>query len=54
MSRKIFLDVETTGIHTKDGHRIIEVTALETINDVKTGRELHVIVNPERDTAQAQ
>lgn len=49
MSRKVVLDTETTGLFTKDGHRILEVTAVEIIKGVATGRELHVLVNPERD-----
>ena len=49
MPRTIVLDIETTGLHTKDGHRILEVTAVEMKGSMTTGREFHVIVNPERD-----
>jgi len=49
MQREIVLDIETTGLFTKDGHRILEVTAVEMIDRKPTGRELHVLVNPDRD-----
>lgn len=49
MSRKVILDTETTGLYTKDGHRLIEMTAIEMVKGVATGRELHILVNPERD-----
>lgn len=49
MTRKIALDIETTGLYTKDGHRITEVTALELKDGKPTGKEFSVMVNPERD-----
>lgn len=49
MTREIVLDTETTGIDPKNGHRIIEIGALEMINHVPTGHQLHLYINPERD-----
>ncbi|MCE9507132.1 MAG: DNA polymerase III subunit epsilon [Alphaproteobacteria bacterium] len=49
VTRKIILDIETTGLFTADGHRILEVTAIEMIDSDLTGLECHVLVNPERD-----
>ena len=47
--REIALDTETTGINPRDGHRIIEIGALELIHHLPTGRKLHLYINPERD-----
>ena len=48
--RQIVLDTETTGLDPKDGHRIIEVGALEIIGRRVTERRLHRYVNPQRDS----
>jgi DNA polymerase-3 subunit epsilon len=47
--REIALDTETTGISPRDGHRIIEIGALELMHHLPTGRKLHFYINPERD-----
>ena len=47
--RHVVLDTETTGLSTKDGHRIIEIGAVEILNLSITGRSLHFYINPERD-----
>ena len=47
--REIVLDTETTGINPRDGHRIIEIGALELMHHLPTGRSLHLYINPERD-----
>ena len=47
--REIALDTETTGISPRDGHRIIEIGALELMHHLPTGRKLHLYINPERD-----
>jgi DNA polymerase-3 subunit epsilon len=46
--REIVLDTETTGLSPKDGHRIVEIGALEMMNKVLTGRSFHYYINPER------
>ncbi len=48
MVREIVLDTETTGISVADGHRIIEIGALELVNLTPTGNKLHLYINPER------
>jgi DNA polymerase-3 subunit epsilon len=48
MSRKIFLDTETTGLDPSKGHRLIEIGAMEMINRRLTGKNFHVYLNPER------
>jgi DNA polymerase-3 subunit epsilon len=53
--REIVLDTETTGLEPGDGHRVVEIGALELINHVPTGRVFHAYLNPERDVpADAQ
>ena len=46
--REIILDTETTGLDPSQGHRIVEIGALELINHVPTGRTFHAYINPER------
>ena len=47
--REIALDTETTGISPRDGHRIIEIGALELMHHLPTGLKLHLYINPERE-----
>jgi DNA polymerase-3 subunit epsilon len=47
--RQIVLDTETTGLEPEEGHRIIEIGALEMIERRQTGRSFHVYINPERE-----
>jgi len=47
--RQIFLDTETTGLYPDQGHRIIEIAAVETINRRPTGNHFHRYINPERE-----
>jgi DNA polymerase-3 subunit epsilon len=42
-------DTETTGLDPLTGDRVIEIAAIELMNDLATGREFHAIVDPERD-----
>lgn len=48
-NRQIILDTETTGLSTKDGHRIIEIGCVELINRRFSGNTLHMYFNPERE-----
>ncbi len=47
--KQIFLDTETTGLYPDQGHRIIEIAAIETINRQLTGNHFHQYINPERE-----
>ncbi len=47
--RQIILDTETTGLDPNQGHRIIEVAAVEMVNRRLTGNHLHRYVKPDRD-----
>jgi DNA polymerase-3 subunit epsilon len=49
MTRSVLFDTETTGLDPRDGHRVIEVAALELFNELPTGRQLHHLIHPERD-----
>ena len=46
--REIVLDTETTGLDPADGHRIVEIGAVELMNGLPTGTIYHQYVNPER------
>lgn len=47
--RQIFLDTETTGLYPAQGHRIIEIAAIEMINRRPTNNHFHAYLNPERE-----
>lgn len=46
--REIVLDTETTGFEPSEGHRIVEIGAVELVNHMPTGRTYHQYLNPER------
>lgn len=47
--RQIFLDTETTGLYHAQGHRIIEIAAVEMINRRPSNNHFHVYLNPQRE-----
>lgn len=47
--RQIILDTETTGLEARQGHRIIEIAALEMHNRRLTGNHFHRYLNPDRE-----
>ena len=49
VKREIILDTETTGLSPLDGHRIVEIGAVELLNHLPTGKTFHVYYNPERE-----
>jgi len=46
--RIVVLDTETTGLDTRDGHRIIEVGCVEMVERRLTGNNMHVYLQPDR------
>ncbi len=46
--KEIVLDTETTGISTKEGHRIVEIGCIELDNLIPTKNTFHCYLNPER------
>jgi len=53
MLRQIILDTETTGLDPKSGHRVIEIGCIELVNRKFTGEQLHIYLNPDRDSDEA-
>jgi DNA polymerase-3 subunit epsilon len=49
MTRAVLFDTETTGLDPITGDRVLEVAALELINDLPTGQFFHALIDPERD-----
>ncbi len=47
--REVVIDTETTGLEPVDGHRVVEIGAIELLNHVPTGRVFHSYINPERE-----
>lgn len=47
--RQLILDTETTGLDPLQGHRLIEVAAVEMINRRVTGNYIHFYINPGRE-----
>ncbi len=47
--RKIVLDTETTGLYPEQGHRIIEIAAIELEGRRVTQRHFHQYLDPERE-----
>ncbi|WWO99419.1 MAG: DNA polymerase III subunit epsilon [Candidatus Dasytiphilus stammeri] len=56
ITRQIVLDIETSGINKQgypyEGHRIIEIGALEILQRSLTGNNFHVYLNPNRSIDQ--
>jgi len=50
--RQIILDTETTGLEPSQGHRIIEIGAVEMLNRRLTGNRFHQYLNPDREIEQ--
>ena len=51
--RRIALDTETTGLNPLNGHRIVEIGCVELDDNIPTGEEWHIYLNPERDVPEA-
>ena len=49
MLREIVIDTETTGLDPEQGHRLVEVAAIELIDHLPTGRSFQSYLDPERD-----
>ncbi len=50
--REVVLDTETTGLSPTDGHRLLEIGAVEIIHQAPSGRVFHRLINPERDVPE--
>ena len=45
---EVILDTETTGLSTKENHRIVEIGCIELNDQIITGKNFHKYINPER------
>ena len=50
--KEIILDTETTGLSTRDGHRIVEIGCIELENLIPTQNKFHCYLNPERKVSE--
>ncbi len=50
--RQIVFDLETTGFKFSEGHRIVEIGAVEMMRGALTNQSFHTYVNPKRDMPQ--
>ena len=50
--REIVLDTETTGLDPAQGHRLVEIGAIEIVNQTPTGAVFHHLIDPERDVPE--
>ncbi len=50
--REIVLDTETTGLDPTQGHRLVEIGAVEIVNQIATGAVFHALINPEREVPE--
>ncbi|MCC5996801.1 MAG: DNA polymerase III subunit epsilon [Oceanicaulis sp.] len=46
--RQVVFDTETTGLYPEEGHRITEIGCVELSGLTPTGRDLRLLINPER------
>jgi DNA polymerase-3 subunit epsilon len=49
VTRSVLFDTETTGLDPALGHRVVEIAAIELINDLPTANVFHALIDPERD-----
>ena len=52
MLREVCFDTETTGFDPLKGDRLVEIGCIEIVDGVKTGNDLHIYINPERDVPE--
>ena len=50
--KEIVLDTETTGLSTREGHRIVEIGCIELDNLVPTKNRFHCYLNPDRKVSE--
>ncbi len=50
--KEIVLDTETTGLSTKDGHRVVEIGCIELDNLIPNSNKFHCYLNPERKVSE--
>ena len=51
--RETVLDTETTGLRPSEGHRVIEIAAIELVDFLPTGKVYQQYINPMRVVPEA-
>ena len=51
--RQVVLDIETTGLDYKEGHKIIEIACLELSNYLPTGKIYQTFINPQKESSSS-
>jgi len=51
MAREVILDIETTGLYTDEGERLVSIGMVEMIDGTETGITMEFIVNPGRESS---
>ena len=51
--RQIVLDTETTGLRPSEGHRVIEIAAIEIVDYLPTGKTYQQYINPQREVPES-
>jgi len=49
---EVILDTETTGLSTKEKHRIVEIGCIELDNQIPTNKIFHNYINPQRSVSE--
>ena len=49
---EVILDTETTGLSTKEKHRIVEIGCIELDNQIPTNKIFHTYINPQRSVSE--
>ena len=49
---EVILDTETTGLSTKENHRIVEIGCVELENQIITNKKFHAYINPQRPVSE--
>ena len=49
---EVILDTETTGLSTKEKHRIVEIGCIELDNQIPTNKIFHKYINPQRSVSE--
>ena len=50
--REVFLDTETTGLLTREDHRVLEIACIETKDLIPTKKVFYKLINPEREISE--
>ena len=49
---EVIVDTETTGLSTRENHRIVEIGCIELRNQIPTNKIFHTYINPQRAVSE--